>query len=338
MPAFPHLTGRTLADGARVTQQTILIGDDDPAFRRLLTLLFTSAGFRVIAAEDGHAVVRIAQEQRPDLLLVDLVMPQLDGYEALRQLRNDTRTAHIPIIILTARAAPADLVSGFESGADDYVTKPIVGDELLARVRSHLRRAARRPVHSPLTGLPGNVILTEELRYNLRRDDPFALLHLDLSGFKAFNDTYGFARGDKAIHTLAEVLRTITEGLDVAGVFLGHIGGDDFAIIAPFAHAEAICRQAIARFDARIGDLYDPQDFARGYLVALDREGQPRHYPVTCLMIGGAVNRAGRFSEPEQISRCAAEMKQIAKQRSVSNYILSLADGLPELRGPASAV
>lgn len=320
-------------DGTPLTTHTILVGDDDRDFCRLIAVLLAEAGFSVITVHDGHALVRVAQEQLPDLLLIDLVMPQLDGYEALRQLRNDTRTAHLPMVILSARGASDDLVSGFDSGADDFVTKPVIGDELVARIRSHLRRAARRPVHSPLTGLPGNTLLLEEIRRRLRHDASFALLQADLGGFKAFNDFYGFARGDKAIRELATLLRTVA-GIEGASAFLGHIGGDDFALLCRPELAQELCRSAIAHFEGMVSQLYEGEDLARGYLEALDRDGQPRRFPIMDLAIGGVVQRAGRFSEPEELSRVAAAMKQVAKQCRRSVYAVDPADGAPYWIGP----
>jgi DNA-binding response OmpR family regulator len=122
--------------------QRVLIADDDPNIRQLLELTLRGDGYDVICASNGHELVRLAQERVPGLILVDLVMPYMDGYEAIRQMRNDTRTAHIPMLILTARSRSGDIVTGFESGADDYIAKPFDIAELLARVRSHLRRAA----------------------------------------------------------------------------------------------------------------------------------------------------------------------------------------------------
>jgi PleD family two-component response regulator len=291
-----------------VSTQTILLGDDDPGFCRLMQMLFATAGYSVLVASDGHSLVRIAQEALPDLVLVDLVMPQLDGYEALRQLRNDTRTAHLPMIVLTA------------SGARD---------ELLARVRGHLRRAARRPVHNPLTGLAGNILLTEEIRYRLRRPESFALLHVDLSNFKAFNDSYGFARGDNVIHVLADLLRQLSAPASGRDVFLGHIGGDDFALLSHPDSAESLCREAVARFNARVPALYDAEDLARGYLPGLDRDGKQQQFPLMGLTIGGAVNQLGRFQAPEELGRAAAAMRQQAKRYGPGSYVLDLGAHLP---------
>lgn len=121
----------------------ILIADDEPAVRQLLELVLRSQGYDVFVTQNGDQLVRTAQEWIPDLVIVDLMMPQMDGYEAIRQLRNDTRTAHVPMLILTARSTAEDVVTGFDTGADDYVTKPFNIPELLARIRAHLRRAAQ---------------------------------------------------------------------------------------------------------------------------------------------------------------------------------------------------
>src|ERR671939_129307 len=174
-------------------------------------------------ASNCDQLVRMAQERIPDLVLVDLMMPQLDGYEAIRQLRNDTRTAHLPMLILTAKSTPDDVVVGFETGADDYITKPFNIPELLARIKGHLRRANQQPVRNPLTGLAGNILLTEELKYRLSQPEPFAYLYVDLDNFKAFNDTYGPARGDRLITLMADVLTEALRTHGNSGDFIGHV-------------------------------------------------------------------------------------------------------------------
>lgn len=321
-----------LADQRTTASTRILLADDDAHFCHLMTILLSHAGYQLIVVDNGHDLLHVAQAQRPDLLLIDLVMPNLDGYEALRQLRNDSRTAHLPIIILSARNAASDLVHGFETGADDYITKPVMNEELLARIRGQLRRASRRPVHSPLTGLPGNALLVEEIRYRIQRNFDFALLHIDLTNFKAFNDTYGFARGDRAIHLLADLLREYTT--DEAGAFLGHIGGDDFALLCMPERAVALAHAIIHQFTQAAPSLYDEADRVRGYIEAQDREGVPRHFALMGLVIGGAMQTPGRFHTPETISHCVALMKQFAKRHPASAFVISLADKQPPLSGP----
>jgi PleD family two-component response regulator len=300
----------------------ILIADDEPSVLHLLELVLTNEGYQVLMAANGDQLVRMAQAVVPDLVIVDLMMPSMDGYEAIRQLRNDTRTAHLPMLILTAKSAPDDVVTGFETGADDYITKPFNIPELLARIRGHLRRAQAQPVRSPLTGLSGNVLLSEEIKYRLRSQAPFALIYIDLDNFKAFNDTYGPARGDRVILALAEILLESIQAHGSSGDFIGHIGGDDFAIVTLPELAEPIVHDLIERFDVRVRNLYDDADLERGYLQGVDRQGVPRRFPITTLSIGVVTNLRRTFSDHEAISRVAAEMKAFAKQQPGSSFAI----------------
>jgi len=303
-----------------VIPKRILIADDDPAIRYLISITLESQGYELYIATNGYQLVRMAQEIMPDLLLIDLMMPHMDGYEAIRQLRNDTRTSHLPIIIVTAKSASGEVVTGFESGADDYITKPFNTDELVARVKGHLRRAAQRPVHNPLTGLAGNVLLTEELKYRIKSGEPFALLYLDLDNFKSFNDVYGFARGDRMIKLVADVLIESVMMHQKGSDFIGHIGGDDFAVITTPCVLEALCTTVIERFDERVRYLYETDDLKRGYLEGADRDGVARRFPITTISIGVVTTMQRTFVDYEEVSRVATEMKQFAKTRPGSCY------------------
>jgi diguanylate cyclase (GGDEF)-like protein len=315
LPTTTHAdtqTGRPMT-----SQERILVADDDPALCLLLRETLQEAGYEVLIANDGDQLVRMAQDHPPDLLLIDLMMPLMDGFEAIRQLRNDTRTSHLPMIILTARSASSEVVVGFDTGADDYIVKPYDIDVLLARIRSHLRRAAKLPVRNPLTGLPGNVLLQAEIERQLSQQTPFALIYIDLDNFKAFNDAYGFARGDKAIHMLAGVLAEVAPRED----FLAHIGGDDFAIIHYGAKAEELCQRIIAAFDARVRELYDVADLQRGFLRGIDRYGTSRQFGLLSLSISVVNSESGRFSSVDEVSKVAAEVKAAAKSISGSSYV-----------------
>ncbi|NJN17693.1 MAG: response regulator [Oscillochloris sp.] len=304
------------------SRTTILIADDDPAIQRLLTILLGDEGYTVIVADNGVDLIQLAQSHLPDLILIDVMMPLLDGYEAVRQLRADTRTAHTPMLILTAHADAHAVVNGFESGADDFVSKPFQSDELLARIRRLLRRATQRPVRSPLTGLAGNILLTEEIGYRLRRAEPFVVLYVDLNHFKVFNDTYGFARGDRMIRMLANVITGAVATAAGERDFIGHIGGDDFAVITDEERLQQICRTIIRDFDLRAPDLYDPEDRTRGYVEGHDREGNARRFGILSVAIGGIRAVNGQFPGPDDVGRAAAAMKQRAKAFATSHAIV----------------
>jgi DNA-binding response OmpR family regulator len=302
------------------SQWRILIADDDPHIRQLLEMALSEDGYQVISASDGHELVRLAQDCAPNLILVDLAMPRMDGYEAIRQLRNDTRTAHMPMLILTARIGAKEIVTGFETGADDYIAKPFDLTELLARVKSHLRRSAQRPVHNPLTGLPGGVLLAQAIHQRLACKTPFALLYADLDNFKAFNDIYGFSRGDQAILFVASLIQRVMEGHGNPNDTIGHIGGDDFAMLTSPNRAEPICRALISMFDKEVLLLYDTEDWQRGYISGTDRYGILRRLSLMSISIGVVTTQRCGFSDQESLTRVAAEMKHHAKAQPGSTF------------------
>lgn len=302
--------------------QCVLVADDDPLLRSLLETSLRNEGYVVLSASNGHEVVQLAQQHLPQLVLVDLMMPQMDGYEAIRQMRNDTRISHIPMIVMTARMRPDDVVVGFETGADDYIVKPFVVSEVLARVRSHLRRAARRPLLNALSGLPGGALIAQELGQRFQSHRPLALLHADLDNFKTFNDTYGFSRGDRAIMLLSSILQAAVARYGKGQDFIGHVGGDDFVVLTTPECVDPICAEALAMFERQVSHFYQAEDWQRGYQTGVDRFGVLRRFRLLSLSIGGVSNRTTAYSDPEEMARAAAEMKHAAKAQGGCTFLV----------------
>jgi diguanylate cyclase (GGDEF)-like protein len=295
----------------------VLVVEDDEATRRALRALLDDAGYACDDVGDGERAVAAMREARFDLVLLDLGLPGMSGAEVHRHLRDDPRTRFLPIVFLTAHTDRESKLHELAAGAEDFITKPYDAEELLARVGAAVRRSSGLRNINPLSGLPGNPSITEELDARLARGEDFALLYVDIDRFKEFNDHYGFTRGDRVITMLAEIL------VDAAGSdhrFVGHVGGDDFVLLARAEEAEAIAAEITERFDAGIRALYDPSDRARGWIEARDRRGRLHRTPFATVSIGIVNVPPGRFDGATAAARAAAEVKEVAKRRPGSAW------------------
>ena len=294
--------------------ETILVADNEPDILRFVEVNLRLEGYDVESVSDGQAALERAFSTRPSLVLLDVMMPKIDGFEVCRRLRADARTSHIPVIILTAKSLTADKIVGLTAGADDYVLKPFDPMELVARVRTTLSRARELRSTSPLTGLPGNHRISTELARRLRDGETLSVIYGDLNDFKAYNDRYGFLRGDDVITLTAEVLSGAVHDYAKPGGFVGHIGGDDFMIVCQPEDVAAVCEHAIEQFDRRILDLYDEEDRARGYVELPDRQGELRRFPPVTIALGVASNERRTFTDHRELVEVATEMKSYLKQ------------------------
>ncbi len=298
----------------------VLVADDDPDILNVVKINLELDGFEVDTAVDGEDAMQKATSTPPNVIILDIMMPRMDGLTALHRLRSQAGTANIPIILLTARGLPEDRVRGLELGADDYITKPFDITELAARVRAVLRRTQAARDLSPLTGLPGNFKITAEIEDCIREERAFALVHGDLDNFKAFNDHYGFMRGDEVIRFCASSFSEAVESLGMADTFIGHIGGDDFVAIIPPEMSELFAKEVIERFDDGILDLYDTADALRGYIEVIDRRGERYAFPVVSLSLGVASTHVREIGTQWEASAIAVEMKEFAKKQQGSTY------------------
>ncbi|HVM53524.1 MAG TPA: response regulator [Acidimicrobiales bacterium] len=302
--------------------ETILIVDDEEDIANLVALNLADEGYETHMVHRGDDALDLAVKLRPDLIVLDLMLPGVDGVEVCRLLRKDPRTTTTSIIMLTARNLPTDRVAGLEAGADDYVDKPFDLDELLARVQGRLRRARQLRQTSPLTGLPGNFEIEHRLDVLIADREPFALLHADLDGFKAYNDHYGFLRGDRAIVLTARVIGWAVADHGTASSFVGHIGGDDFAIVCDPDVARPIAESVVRSFDEQVANLYDPEERDRGYIQVADRSGVVTRYPFLTISIGIASTEVRPITSAAEAAAIAVEMKRFAKSAGGSLWAM----------------
>ncbi len=301
-------------------RESILVVEDDVYISRLLEVELAASGYEVRLAGEAKTALELAFERCPDLVLADVMMPGMDGFELTRRLREDPRTEALSIIILTARGLPADKLEGLAAGADDYLVKPFDNDELLARVRGVLRRAKYMRAQSPLTGLPGNVRIEDEIQTRIDLGEDFALMYLDLDNFKAYSDRYGFVRGDETLRRTGLMIRDTARRVAGAGTFIGHIGGDDFVVVTTPDRAIPVAEAVVSGFDEIVPSFYETDDAVLGYIEAEDRRGKRERFPLLTISIGIASTARRPFAHRAEAVEAATELKNYAKRTPRSSF------------------
>ena len=301
--------------------EIVLIVDDEAQVLQLLKRVLERAGFDTVAVDDGTAAHAVAVDCRPDIILLDVNLGTTTGDQVLAELRRDFRTRLIPVVFLTARSSIKDKVEHLMAGADDYVTKPFIGEELVARLRAVIMRATTTRELNPLTGMSGNSDIMREISNRLAMHE-FACLYPDIDNFKSYNDHYGFIRGDDVIKTLASIILEVLEESYSPDHFAGHVGGDDFVILTDPPLAEDIASEITRRFDQAVPGLYDLEDRQRGWIEYEDRTGHAHRTPLVSLSIGIVMSKPGYFSTAPALASRAAEVKGVAKRIPGSKWIV----------------
>lgn len=290
----------------------LLVIDDDPVSRAILDRTFGDK-CRVWQATNGAEGLEILSKQSPEFIITDLNMPVMDGTQLIRAARRDFMGAVVPILVLSAEGQEQVLLEAFRCGADDYMLKPFSTREILLRVCSiYLRQKLARDVN-PLTRLPGNLILKREIEQRIDSGRPTAFAYVDLDHFKAFNDCYGFDKGDQAIGLLGRILRDFAVEYPAGDVFVGHVGGDDFLLLLTPDCVVDLQAQVCDRFDREASDFFTEEDRQRGSYKAVNRAGTPEQFPLLGVSIGVVSNQNRPLDDYRLVSQVAAEVKAQAK-------------------------
>jgi len=292
---------------------TILVVEDDRTIAELLRETLEIEGYRAVNALNGEEAIQYALREMPQLILLDIMLPRMSGYEVIQHLRSHPKSVHIPIIALSARVTLADKVQAFELGADSYLTKPFDTDELLARIRSQLRRSQQYAL-SPLTKLPGGMQLEHALSDKLASAEDWSMLYLDLDNFKAYNDVYGFLAGNEMILLVAHICQRVVYEYGNVDDFVGHVGGDDFLIMTTPDKSALLGQKIVSAYEEQSLDLYRAEDRERGTINCPDRRGLSCQFPLVAISVGIINNHGKHIQHLKALSSMAAEVKRAAKQ------------------------
>lgn len=301
-------------------QAKILLADDSPAIRALVSEILTDAGFTVVTAEDGQDAVEKIYKENPDLLILDYEMPHKTGFEVVKEVRQHTGYLHTPIIIFTAVTDKDTKLQGLGLDIDDYLTKPADADEVVARVKLLLKRNKQKMDCNPLTRLPGNPSIQARVEQSIASGQKFAVLYCDLNNFKSFNDKYGFAAGDRVLLATSQLL--ITAAQQDPASFVGHIGGDDFIIVCSWEKAQDIAQYIVAEMTRMSPSFYDETDRKQGFMISTNRKGEQEKFNFLSIGIGIVHNSIKPLTSFAQVSNIGSELKCLAKKHEGSYFAI----------------
>jgi PleD family two-component response regulator len=300
----------------------LLYADDNVDMRSMVRDLLEPRGHEVALAADGHQALEAIRERPPDLLILDLAMPGISGYEVCREVKRDPVTSRIPVLILTGLSRIDQKVAGFDAGADDYLEKPFDARELQARVGALLRLVRREADRNPTSGLPGGEAIQRELALRVRAGNRFSICYIDLDHFKPFCDTFGFAVADRVIQDTGRALLAAAVERGDTSDFVGHIGGDDFIIVTVEERAESIARDGARRFREVVGEVVGDEAVMRGTFAGADREGATKLFPIAQLTAVVLLVEPSRWVSTSHLGTLAAQAKRRARQQGPGTILI----------------
>jgi PleD family two-component response regulator len=287
----------------------LLVVEDDNDISNMLKIYFTGLGYDVDVAARGSDALDKTRTALPHLIVLDIMLPDIDGYEVCRRLRQSTRSSHIPVIFLTQKDERSDKLQGLELGADDYITKPFDIEELKLRVQGAIRRSEREALTDPRSGLPAGRLIEEQLRLTIRKSG-WAYMDIRINHFDAFKDVYGFVAADDVLRFTAMLMSEVVDEVGATSDFIGHAGGDNFIIITSEDFSGKIRDRLKSRFAEDIQTHYNFLDRQQGFIMAANADNQMEKTPLMTFSIGIVTPSQQSFADIREITELAADVRR----------------------------
>jgi PleD family two-component response regulator len=287
-----------------------LIVEDDYDISNMLRIYFTAQGYDVDTALRGQDALEKTRQVMPHLIVLDIMLPDIDGFEVCRTLRLSTRTSHIPVIFLTQRDERSDRLKGLEQGADNYITKPFDIEELKLYVQNAIARSERESLTDPHTGLPAGRLIEDELRKMIRQRKGWAFMDIRLNNFDPFKDVYGFIAANDVLRFAAMLIGEVVDAAGTPNDFVGHAGGDNFIVITSEESASSIRASLKARFKEEVQSHYNFMDRQQGFILAPDETGKIQQTALMTMAVGTVSPTTHMFADIREITELAAEERR----------------------------
>lgn len=299
----------------------LVIAEDDDAVAHLVAASLGDAGFLCLRARDGEEALNLVRSELPDTLVLDVMMPKVDGIEVCKRLKADVLLSRVPILMLTSLAGVDDRVAGFEAGADDYLPKPFDLRELAARVNALIRQSRRERYRNPTTNLPGSEAVEDHVEQQLAARKRFALLYIDIENFRAYADVYGYRKADEVVACIGSLILQQARALSEEPPFVGHIGGDDFIVISDADLAPTLTENINKGFNGAVKDFYSEEDQENGYIL-VDTAPEPRRANFMLASIATLVAEPGQFKSTEDLASDITRVKAMSRKKHSGFFML----------------
>ena len=287
----------------------LLIVEDDFDIANMLQIYFTGQNYEVDVAPRGSTALEKTRSNLPHLIVLDIMLPDIDGFEVCRNLRTNIRTSHVPIIFLTQKDERSDKLAGLELGADDYITKPFDIEELKLRIQRAIQRSEQQSLTDPRTGLPSGRLIEDQLRRIIRQQN-WTLLDIRINYYEQFNEVYGFVAGDDVLRFLGLLINEILDEFGSENDFIGHAGGDNFIVVTTEESAPEIRQHLKTRFSDEVLTHYNFMDRDQGYISTTNSKGEKEEVPLMSLVIGAVSPTEYQFADIREITELAADARR----------------------------
>lgn len=303
-----------------MVNEVYIIDDDETSILVFKELFREDKHYKFVSVNTDS--IDVALKNIPSLIVINEDAVDVDVVELCRKIRKDENNMITPVIVVSSNSSRMHRMEILNEAVEYFIKKPVDEGYLYYTVKNLTRLLAINRRVSPLTGLPGNVQIQAELKKHLMKQEEFSVMYLDLDNFKAYNDEYGFLKGDEVIKYTANVItKCIHNDFNQIG-FVGHIGGDDFIAIVPYKDTEALCQQIIARFDKGIKSFYNEADIENGYIEIANRKGIVEQFPLVSISIAVVVADKNRFDNILEIGDVSAQVKHAVKSVLGSSYAI----------------
>jgi len=302
-------------------QKEVYIIDDDETSLVVFKALFRNdIDYKFISVKSEE--IDIALNNIPSLIIINEDAIQRNVVDLCKQIRRNEDNTITPVIVVSSNIDKQHRLEILRESIEYYIKKPVDEEYLYHTIKNIQRLLSINRTISPLTGLPGNVQIHAELKKRLTKKEEFAVLYIDLDNFKAYNDVYGFLKGDQIIQFTADMILNGVHTYFNEGTFVGHIGGDDFIAITPYENIEEICQTMIATFDKGVKRFFTDADQEKGYIEVENRKGVVEQFQLTSVSIGVVVAEKGRFINILEIGEVSTQVKHLAKSVPGSSYAI----------------